>query len=99
IAFPEPQRVAVTVSEHLHLNVARPREITLDVAFIASEVSQRFSLGALEGLWRFVGVVHHLHAAPATAEGGLDRDRPTEFVAKINDFLRTDQCLGAARDA
>src|SRR5205823_423383 len=41
-----------------------------------------FTLGQLDGVLDAAGVADHLHAAPAAAEGGLDRHRPAVGVAE-----------------
>ena len=48
VALAEPQGVAVGVREDLHLDVARPGEVALDVTLRSSEVALRLALGALE---------------------------------------------------
>ena len=49
VALTEPERRAVAVGEHLHLDVAGPGEVALDVALAAPEVAERLALGALQG--------------------------------------------------
>ena len=53
VALAEPDAVAVRVGEHLHLDVARPREVALDVALAAPEALQRLGLRGLERARRF----------------------------------------------
>ncbi len=75
VAGADPHHVAVLVADDLHLDVARPREVALDVDLVAAEERLRLALGAVHGRLHLVGCAHHLHAAPAAAERGLDRQR------------------------
>ena len=88
VPLAQPQRGAVGVGDDLHLDVARPGQVPLDVALVPAEVGQRLPHGRLEGLGGLVGTVHHLHAPPATAEGGLDGHRPPELVAEGDHLVR-----------
>ena len=55
VPLAEPQSVAVGVSQDLHLDVAGPREVPLDVALVATEIRQCLALSRLERLSRLIG--------------------------------------------
>ena len=57
VAFTEPERGAVRVGEDLHLDVTGPRQVALDVALVAPEVTLGLALRALECLGRLIGRV------------------------------------------
>ena len=99
VALAEPQGVAVGVGEDLHLDVAGPGQVPLEVELGPAEVGLRLALGRLERLGRLVGAGDHLHAPPAAAEGGLDGHRPAELVAEGDDLGGVGDRLGPARDA
>ena len=87
VALAQPQHVAVRVAEHLHLHVAGPAEIALDVDLRPPEVRLGFAGGRLHRLRRFGGGLHHLHAPPTAAVGGLDGQRPSDLVAEGDDLV------------
>ena len=66
--------VAVLVGEDLGLDVARLVEVALDEALAATEGRDGLAGGRLEELGDLLDGAGDLHAAAATAEGGLDRD-------------------------
>ena len=82
VALADPDGVAVGVGDDLHLDVAGPGEVALDVALGPPEALERLGLGRLEGARRLVGRLHDPHAAPAAAVGGLDGDRPAVLLAE-----------------
>jgi len=86
VALADPDVVAVHVGDDLHLDVARPGEVALDVALVAPEALERFGLGRLEGALGLVCAVHHAHAATAAAERGLDGHRPAELLTEGDDL-------------
>jgi hypothetical protein len=45
----------VLVGDDLHLDVAGPGEVALDVALVAAEALERLALGRLQGLVGLVG--------------------------------------------
>ena len=71
VALAEPHRVAVRVGEHLHLDVARPGEVALDVALGAAEALERLVLRRLERGGRLVGALR-----PRACPGRRRRRRP-----------------------
>ncbi len=96
VAGADPHDVAVLVADDLHLDVARPREVALDVDLVATEERLRLALGAVHRLLHLVGAVHHLHAAAAAAERGLDRHRLAVLVAELEDLVADAGELGGA---
>ena len=76
VAGRDPHDVALLVADDLHLDVARPREVTLDVDLVASEEVLRLALGAGHRVVDVGRRLHHLHASAAAAERSLDGDRP-----------------------
>ena len=54
VALADPHAVAVLIADDLHLDVAGPGEVALDVALVAAEALERLGLGGLE---RRVGLV------------------------------------------
>ena len=48
VALADPHAVAVGVGDDLHLDVAGPGEVALDVALVAPEALERLGLGRLE---------------------------------------------------
>ena len=99
VALSEPQSVAVSIGEDLHLDVPRPGEVPLHVALAASEVVERLALGALECGLGFFGGFDDFHAASAAAVGRLNGDGPAEFVAEVHHFLVARQGLAATGHA
>ena len=72
--------VATAVGQHLHLHVARPGEVTLQVQLVAAEIGERLTPGRIQRRFDLLGGVHHLHAPAAAAVGGLDRHRVAVLV-------------------
>ena len=98
VACRHPDEIAVVVADDLHLDVAGPREIALDVHLVAAE--ERLSL-ALRAGHRFVdlaGAVDDLHASAAAAERRLDRHRPAVLLAECSDLVGVRGELGRARN-
>ena len=94
----EVDGIAVGVAEHLDLDVARLGEVALHVALVAPEVrgASRWAGELVGGL---IGVLDDLHAASATAVGGLDGNGPSVLVAERNDLGRVGEDGGAPGDA
>ena len=99
VALGDPHAVAVGVGDDLHLDVAGPGEVPLDVALVAAEALERLALGRLERLGGLVGGLHDPHAAPAAAVGGLDGDGPAELLAEGHDLGGVGEELGGAGHA
>ena len=87
VAGRDPHDVAVGVADDLHLDVARPRQVALDVDLVAPEEVLRLALGAGHRLVDLVGRRHDLHAPAAAAERGLDGDRPAVLLAERPDLV------------
>ena len=87
VALAHPHDVAVGVADHLHLHVARPGEVALDVALVAPEALERLGLRRLQRGVGLVGALHHAHAATAAAVGRLDGDGPAELLAEGHDLV------------
>ena len=49
VALADPHAVAVLVADDLHLDVAGPREVALDVALVAPEALERLATGPTRG--------------------------------------------------
>ena len=97
VALAEVDRRAVRVGQHLDLDVPRILDVLLDVDRRVGEVGLAL---APRGLERAPGLGRRgddLHAAPAAAGRGLDRDRPAVAVAELDDLRRVADLLGRAR--
>jgi hypothetical protein len=99
VALAHPDGVAVGVGEDLHLDVARPGEVALDVALGPAEALERLGLGGLERLGGLVGRRDDAHAAPAAAVRRLDGDRPAVLLAERHDLVGRREELGGAGHA
>ncbi|CAB4696597.1 unannotated protein [freshwater metagenome] len=86
IAFGDPDAISVSVADDLHLDVAGPGEVALDVALISAEALKRFASCGIECFSSLVFAANNAHAASAAAIGGLDCDRPTVCLAECNDL-------------
>ena len=87
VALAEPERVAVLVGQHLHLDVPGPGEVALEVDLGPAEVGLRLAGGRLHRLGGVLGRRDDLHAATPSAVGRLDGDRPPVQVAEGDDLL------------
>ena len=87
VAFAEPDRAAVLVGEHLHLDVPGPGEVALEVDLGPAEVGLRLAGGGLHRFGCVLGGRHDLHAAAPAAEGRLDGDRPPVQLAEGDDLV------------
>src|SRR5262249_8397693 len=83
VAFAHPHDVAVGVAHDLHLDVPRPREVSLHVDLVASEVGLGLASGRLDGAVDGGLRRHHLHAAAAAPVGSLDGDGPAVGAAEL----------------
>ena len=99
VALADPHEVAVGVADDLHLDVAGPGEVALDVALVAPEALERLGLRRLERRVGLVGALDDAHAAPAAAVGRLDGDRPAELLAEGDDLVAAGEELGGAGHA
>ncbi len=72
IALTQVDDASCVVAEHLHLDVAYPGDVLLDVQPPIAERSARFGLASRERLGQVAAIAHHAHAAAATARDRLD---------------------------
>ena len=98
VAGRHPHDVAVRVADDLHLDVARPRQVALDVDLVAPEEVLGLALRARHQLVDLVGRRDDLHPPPAAAERGLDGDRPAVLLAERADLVGRLGELGRAGD-
>ena len=98
VALPEVDDRAVPIGEHLDLDVPRIVDVALDVDRTVGEVRLSLALGRRERALRLVRPAHDLHPAPAAARRRLDRDRPAERVAELDDLRGGRHALGGAGD-
>ena len=95
----DPHDVAVLIADDLHLDVARPCEIALEVDLVAAEEGLGLALGAVHRLLHLLLGANNLHATAATAVGGLDGQRVTVLGAERTDLVgRGDELGGAGND-
>ncbi len=88
--------VAVLVGDDLGLDVAGLVEVLLDEALTATEGGDGLTGGRLEQLGDLFDGLRDLHAASATTEGGLDRDRHAVLLGELDDLVGVlDRVLGA----
>ncbi len=86
VARPEMDHVAMVVAEDLDLDMARPRQVLLQVALGPPKSPNGFALGRLQGLRRLGRRGHDPHPPAATAERRLDRHRPPDGVPELDDL-------------
>jgi hypothetical protein len=80
LALAEVDDVAVGVAEQLHLNVARRRQVFLEVYRGIAERGFRFGARDEQRVGQLLAVAGNAHAAPATARCRLDDDRISDLV-------------------
>ena len=97
VALAEMHAGAQAIAQHLDLDVARPRKVLLEVDRIVAEGGLGLGAGEREGLGCAVGIVDHLHAAPAAAGHRLDQHRPADLGAERHDLLDRVDRAGRAR--
>ena len=74
---------ALAVADHLHLDMARPLEIALEIDRIVAEDGFRLGLRDRQQPRELGGVARHLHAAPAAARRGLDQHRVADLARRL----------------
>ena len=79
------------VRDDLHLHVARPGEVPLDVAVGAPESGLGLTLRRLEGGGRFTCRTNDAHPPATSTEGRFDGHRPAVGVAEVDHLLRPGQ--------
>src|SRR4029077_6003061 len=75
VALAEMDDIAPSVAEELHLDMARPVEIALEIDGVVAERGLRLGLRERQHMAQLVGVARQLHAAPAAAGRGLQQYR------------------------
>ncbi len=100
VPFAQPQRVAVGVGDDLHLHVAGPGQVALDVALVPAEVGERLAHGRLEGLAgvRRDPATTFIPRPPPPKAALMATGQPNSF-AEGGDLVRRRQHLGPPRDA
>ena len=71
VALAEREHAPVRVGEQLHLDVARPLEVALEVDAVVAERGRRLALGRFERLGELAARADDAHAAPAAARSRL----------------------------
>ena len=99
VPLAQPHRVPVAVGEHLHLDVAGPAEIALDIDLAVPEGGLSLTPGRFQGGGDIGGAGDDLDSATTTAKRRLDRDRPAVGVAEGDDLGEVGNRLTPARDA
>ena len=79
--------VAVRVGDDLSLDVARLVQVALDEALATAEGRDGLTGGRVEQLGDLLEGAGDLHAAAATAEGGLDGDRQAVLLGERQDLV------------
>src|SRR5262249_29406137 len=99
VAFTQMHRVALAIAEHLHLDVARPLQVFLEVNAVVAErglgLGPCGSHGDVDVVWG-AGTLH----APSTAAGGsLDQHRKAHVLGDAEGLcLIGDGSIGAWHD-
>ena len=88
VALAEMDSAALTVAEHLKLDVAGLGEVFFEVDGVVAEGGLRFELGGGDRVGKRVGPARDLHAAPAPARRGLDDHRIADLAGYLERLLR-----------
>ncbi len=80
VAVEKVEHLATTVPDHLHLQVATARQVTLDKQRGVSEGSQRFAAGGDQGSLELYGPGRHSHTLAAAPSNGFYQCREPDFV-------------------
>ncbi len=75
VAFRQIDGVALTVRQHLNLDVARVFKVLLHVDHVVVESGFRFRTGHVNGVFQLFIAANDAHTAPAAAAGGFDNYR------------------------
>ncbi len=78
VALAEVDGVALAVAEHLDFDVARPREIFLEVDGVVAEGGLGLGARSCKRLRQTLGRLSDLHAASTAAGGRLDQHRKAD---------------------
>jgi hypothetical protein len=79
VALAQMHRAALAVAEDLHLDMARPPEVFLDIDLVIAEGGLCLGPRGAEGGFQLIGGPGELHAAPAAARRRLDDDRVADL--------------------
>ncbi len=102
IALAQMQHLAEGIGQHLHLDVARMRQIFLDINGIIAEGGFRFGARGGKRQRQFGSLARHFHAAPAAARRRLDENGIADIGGDARCFLvAADRALrtGNGRDS
>nr|CRL53523.1 hypothetical protein CPGR_00802 [Mycolicibacterium fortuitum subsp. fortuitum DSM 46621 = ATCC 6841 = JCM 6387] len=93
-AFPLPQvnHIAVTVGEHLDLDVTGPQYEPFQKEGVVAECGSCLSACTHQRRRKIGGLLHHPHTLATTARGRLDQDRETDLGRARDQLL-----IGEAR--
>src|SRR5215470_3440844 len=83
VTLAEMDDVAVSVGEHLDLDVSRIVEVALDVDRRVREVRLPFPLRRLEGTGDLIRVANDLHPLPAAPGRSLDQQGVADLVSEL----------------
>src|SRR5882762_10385137 len=87
VALAQMHHLAVGVAHDLDLDMARTRQVLLDVDLVGVEGGERFLFRERKGLRELLRVVGDTHPLAAAARRGLDDDRETDFLRDALAFL------------
>ena len=87
IALAEPDRILEFVCQYLDFHMARIFQKLLHIDFRIAESCAGFGLGHGDCIQQCGFGMHHAHAAPAAATGGLDDDRIADLARGLDDDL------------
>ena len=87
VAFPEMDELAVRVTENLHFDVLRPRDVALEKDLGLAEGSRGLSHRLRNLLGQFAGGCDDPDAATAAAKAGLDDERKSDTLSDGRDVV------------
>src|SRR5690606_2582357 len=86
VALAQPQRIAATISQHLHFNMARVLEELLHIDFWIVERSLSLVTGQRHSVEQGSFGIDHTHAAPTTTSGRLHNDGVADIACNTDNF-------------
>ena len=84
VALAQMDGVALAVAEHLNLDVARLRQVLLEVDAVVAEGGLGLRARRLDGDVQVLGRARDLHAAPAAAGRGLDQHGEAHLLGDLH---------------
>jgi hypothetical protein len=93
IPLPQPNTPALLVRKHLHLDMPRPNEVSLQQQLVVPEALDGLPLGRQDLLLKVGHIVYYPHAFAAAAMCGLDENGEADFVSGSEERWRV---LGGA---